>query len=311
MSAMLAMHVITHLLTGCFIASFVLMRKTMSFNNKVILLGLSAFFGIFPDLLGPRGVSPWSHSFIAMGLVMVPLVYLVKFLLKKYSYAELYICFMGSVLGHILVDYLGHGVHLVYPISKQAYTLPLIYLGDPTVWVPMLLGVFLFIVPMGYKGKSVLHISFAVIIVIYLGLKLTLLAHIEQSVPYKFTLTQEAIVKVYPLGEYQVDKVTDFWKMGFDVTDSQRTIRGIVPLLGGDTQLHVNRIYMMEGDIVVSKTGKDGIEEVYRAPASENESSLEVIDENIKGSDKMIIARDREGNTHQFLFRDGKWTVGP
>ncbi|GGF99122.1 hypothetical protein GCM10010912_49840 [Paenibacillus albidus] len=270
-------------------------------------MGLSAFFGIFPDLLGPRGISPWSHSIIVMGLVMVPLVYLLGFFLKKYSYIKLYLCFAGSVLGHILVDYLGHGVHLVYPLSKQAYTLPLIYLGDPTVWVPMLLGVIIFILPTVYKGKWVLNTMFAVFIVIYLGLKLVLLAQIEQSVPHKFILTQKAIVKVYPLGEYQVKKIADFWKMGFDVTDSQRAIRGIVPLLGGDTQLHSNVIFLMEGDIVVSKTGKDGIEDVYRVPNSKNETSFEVIEEKNVGSDEMVIARDREGNTHQFIFRDGKW----
>lgn len=310
MSFMLAMHIITHLLAGCFITSFVFMRKELSFRRKIILLALSAFFGIFPDLLGSRDISPWSHSFFVMGLIMLPIVYLLRFLLKKSSFLELYLCFAGSVLiGHILVDYLGHGVHLIYPLSKQAYTMPLIYLGDPTVWVPMLFGVLLFILPL--TRKSVLNISFAAFIVIYLGLKLTLFVQIEQSIHSKFTLTQEAIVKIYPLGDYQVERITDFWKMGFDVTDSQRTIRGMVPFLGGDIQLHVNHIYLSKGDIIISNTGKDEIDKVYRAPTSKDETSFEVIDEKDLGSDVMIIARARDGNNHQLIFRDGKWNVVP
>lgn len=310
MSIMLAMHIITHLLAGCFIASFVFMRKEMSFKRKIIILALSAFFGVFPDLLGSRDISPWSHSFFVMGIIMLPIVYVLRLLLKKSSFFELYLCFAGSVLiGHIFVDYLGHGVHFVYPLSKQAYTMPLIYLGDPTVWIPMLFGGFLFILPI--TRKSVLNISFAVFIVIYLCLKLSLLAQVEQSIPNKFKLTQEAIVKIYPLREYQVKELMDFWKMGFDVTDSQRTIRGGVPLLGGNTQLHVNQIFLSKGDIIISNSGQDGIEKVYRAPISKNEPSLEVIDEKDVGSDAMIIARDREGNNHQFIFRDGKWSNVP
>jgi hypothetical protein len=310
MSFMLAMHIITHLLTGCFIASFVFMRRELSFKRKIIILALSAFFGIFPDLLGPRDISPWSHSFFVMGLIMLPIVYLLRFPLKKFSFFELYLCFGGSVLiGHIFIDYLGHGVHLIYPLSKQAYTMPLIYLGDPTGWVPMLFGVFLFLLPT--TRKSLLNISLAAFIVIYLGLKLSLLVQIGQSIPSKFTLTHEAIVKIYPLGDYQVKKLSDFWKMEFYVTDSQRTIRGVVPLLGGETLLNVNNIYLLKGDIIISNTDKDGLEVVSRAPASKNDTQFEVIDEKDGGSDKIIIARDREGNNRQFIFRDGKWSIIP
>ncbi|UQZ36681.1 hypothetical protein C2I18_25995 [Paenibacillus sp. PK3_47] len=307
MSVMLAMHVGTHLLAGCFIASFVFMRQDISFKDKLMILGLSAFFGIFPDLLGTRDTSPWSHSLIVMGIVMVPVVYLLRFFLQKYSYPMLYVCFAGSVMAHIFVDYLGHGVHLIYPFSRQAYTLPLIYLGDPTVWVPMLLGVVIFILPVVFKRKLIMNTLFAVFIVIYLGLKLATVAQIEQSISQKLTLTEEAGVKVYPLSEYQVTSMTDFWKMGFDVIDKQRSVRGIVPLLGGDPHLHVNVFYLMEGDIVVSNTGKDGIEEVYRVPASNRETSLEVTEESKVDSAGIIMARDRNGNTREFIFRNGKW----
>lgn len=307
MSVILAMHVITHLLAGCFIASFVLLRKEISFQEKFIVLAISAFFGIFPDLFGPRDTSPWSHSVIVMGLVMIPFVYLLKLFLRQYSYLNLYLCFTGSVMAHILIDYLGHGVHLVYPFSKQAFTLPLLYLGDPTVWVLLLLGVIIFILPVNFKRKLILNTIFAVFIVLYLGLKFAVLEQMEQRVLQKFTLTQEAGIKVYPLGEYQVTRMTDFWKMGFDVIDKQRSIRGIVPLWSGDTQLHVNVIYLNEGALVVSNTGKDGIEEVYRVPTANNEPSLEVVEETNVDSAKMIIARDRYGKTRQFKFRDGKW----
>jgi membrane-bound metal-dependent hydrolase YbcI (DUF457 family) len=304
---MLAMHVITHLLAGCFIASFVLMHKEISFKEKFIVLAGSAFFGIFPDLFGPRDTSPWSHSVIVMGMVMIPFVFLIKLFLRQYSYLNLYLCFTGSVMAHIFIDYLGHGVHLVYPFSKQAFTLPLLYLGDPTVGVPMLLGVIIFLLPKVFKRKLVLNTSFALVIVLYLGLKFAVLVQMEQSVPQKFTLTQKAGIKVYPLEEYQVTRMTDFWKMGFDVIDKQRSIRGIVPLWNGDTQLHVNVIYLNEGELVVSNTGKDGIEEVYRVPTANNEPSLEVVGETNADSVKTIVARDGKGDTRQFKFRDGKW----
>lgn len=98
----LAMHIATHLLTGSFIVSIVLMRKAISFKEKVVLLGLSSFLGIVPDLLGNRYVSPWSHSIIVMGLVMVPTVFLFRLLLKKYSYTQLYLCLAGVCWGIFL-----------------------------------------------------------------------------------------------------------------------------------------------------------------------------------------------------------------
>lgn len=310
MSIMLVMHIGTHILAGCFIASFVFMRQELTFRRKIIILTLSAFFSVIPDFLGPRDNTQWSHSFFVMGLIMLPIVYLLRVLLRKSSFFELYLCFAGSVLiGHIFIDYLGHGVHLLYPFSKQAYTLPLIYLGDPTVWVPMLLGVLLFILPL--TRKSVLNISFALFIVIYLGFKLTTLVEIKQSIPSKFTLSQEAILEIYPLGDYQVDRMTDFWKMGFDITDSQRIIRGIVPLWGEHIQLHVNKIYLSKGDIIISNTGKDKMVNVYRAPISKDDTSFKVVEEKYFGSDAMIIARSLEGNNHKFIFQEERWNIVP
>lgn len=307
MSIILAMHMVTHLLTGGFIASWVLMGKEISLKEKVIILGMTSLLGILPDLLGTRDISPWSHSMVVMGLVMVPVVYVLRLFLKKYAYIQLYICFSGSVLGHILVDSLGHGVHLIYPLSKQAYTLPLIYLGDPTVWVPMLVGVMIFLLPMVYKRKRRFNTILTVVIVGYLGLKLAMLVQIEQTVPHKFKLTPAAVVQVYPLGDYQVHTLTDFWKMGFDVIDSQRTIRGIVPVLGGDMELHGNGFFGREGKIVVSNTGKDGLEQVYRVPPSESEAYFEVIAENNEGPAEMLIVRDQEGVSRQYIYREGKW----
>ncbi|MFD2880962.1 hypothetical protein ACFTAO_41575 [Paenibacillus rhizoplanae] len=123
------------------------------------------------------------------------------------------------MLGHILVDYLGHGVHLVYPLSSEAYTLPLIYLGDPTVWVPLLLGVMGFVLPLSLGRRRVLNTGCAVFIVLYLSLKLAMLMQLEQGLPRKFTLTPLAAVQVYPLGDYQVHKLSDFFGK-WDLTSS-------------------------------------------------------------------------------------------
>ncbi|QUL54342.1 metal-dependent hydrolase [Paenibacillus tritici] len=307
MSIILAMHMITHLLTGGFIASWVLMGKEISLKEKIIILGMTSLLGILPDLLGTRDISPWSHSIVVMGLVMVPVVYLLRVFLKRHTYAQLYICFAGSVLGHILVDSLGHGVHLVYPLSKQAYTLPLIYLGDPTLWVPMLVGVILSLLPMVSERIRRFHTLLAVCIVGYLGLKLAMLVQIEQTVPHKFKLTPAAVVQVYPLGDYLVEGITDFWKMGFDVIDSQRTIRGIVTVLGGDMVLHGNGFFGREGKIVVSNTGKDGLKQAYRVPPSDREAYYEVIEEKNVGSAIILIVRDQEGVSRQYIYREGRW----
>ncbi|MEK3791116.1 metal-dependent hydrolase [Paenibacillus sp. FSL R7-0204] len=303
----LAMHIATHLLTGSFIVSIVLMRKAISFKEKVVLLGLASFLGIVPDLLGNRYVSPWSHSVVVMGLVMVPMVFIFKLLLKKYSYIQLYLCLAGSVLGHILVDYLGHGVHLIYPLSSEAYTLPLIYLGDPTVWVPMLAGVMSFVLPVSLGRRRVFSTGCAVFIVLYLGLKLAMLVQLEQGLPRKFTLTPQAAIQVSPLGDNQVHKLSDFWKMGFDVIDSQRRVLGVLPVLGGEVQLDVNMLFAAKGDIVRSNMGKDGLEYVYRKPISEDEATFEVIEESRQGPEGEIAARDREGNPRYFIYKDGEW----
>ncbi|WP_340025907.1 hypothetical protein MHI24_12330 [Paenibacillus sp. FSL K6-1096] len=307
MSIILAMHIMTHLLTGSFILSIVLMRYEISFREKIVLLGLTSFLGIVPDLLGNRYVSPWSHSIAVMGLVMVPIVFIFKLLLEKYSYIRLYLCLAGSVLGHILVDYLGHGVHLIYPLSSEAYTLPLIYLGDPTVWAPMLVGVMSFVLPMSLGRRRVLHIACAGFMVIYLGLKLAMLMQLEQGLPRKFTLTPQAAVQVYPLGDNQVHKLTDFWKMGFDIIDSQRRILGVLPVPGGSIRLDLNLIYAMKGDVVRSHSGKDGLENVYRMPPGKDEATFEVSGESRYGPAGEIVARDREGDARYFIYKDGTW----
>lgn len=303
----LAMHIATHLLTGSFIVSMVLMRKGISFKEKVVVLGLASFLGIVPDLLGNRYVSPWSHSIVVMGLVMVPIVFIFKLLFKKYSYIQLYLCLAGSVLGHILVDYLGHGVHLIYPLSSEAYTLPLIYLGDPTVWVPMLVGVMSFVLPVFLGRRRVLSAAGAVCIVLYLCLKLAMLMQLEQGLPRKFTLTPQAAIQVSPLGDNQVHKLSDFWKMGFDISDAQRRILGVLPVPGGGIRLDANLIYAMKGDVVRSNTGKDGLEHVYRMPPAEDEASFEVSGESRQGPAAEIVARDREGNARYFIYKDGAW----
>ncbi|WP_341348733.1 metal-dependent hydrolase [Paenibacillus sp. FSL H3-0469] len=303
----LAMHMATHLLTGSFIVSMVLMRYEISFREKVVLLGLASFLGIVPDLLGNRYVSPWSHSIVVMGLVMVPIVFIFKLLLKKYSYIQLYLCLAGSVLGHILVDYLGHGVHLIYPLSREAYTMPLIYLGDPAVWVPMLVGVISFVLPVSLGRRRVLSAAGAVCIVLYLGLKLAMLIQLEQGLPRNFTLTSQAAVQVSPLGDNQVHKLSDFWKMGFDVIDSQRRVLGVLPVLGGEVQLDINLIYATKGDVVRSNSGKDGLEYVYRVPPTEDEASFKVSGESRQGPEGKIVARDREGNPRYFIYKDGEW----
>ncbi|WP_405104488.1 hypothetical protein MHH28_18435 [Paenibacillus sp. FSL K6-1217] len=307
MTIILAMHVMTHLLTGSFIVSMVLMRKGISFKEKVVLLGLASFLGIVPDLLGNRYVSPWSHSIVVMGLVMVPIVFIFKLLLKKYSYIQLYLCLAGSVLGHILVDYLGHGVHLIYPLSSEAYTLALIYLGDPTVWVPMLVGVTSFVLPVPVSRRRVLSMGCAGFIVIYLGLKLAMLIQLEQELPRKFTLTPQAAVQVYPLGDNQVHKLSDFWKMGFDVIDSQRRVLGVLAVPGGGILLDANLIYATKGDVVRSNSGKDGLEYVYRVPPAEDEASFKVSGESRQEPEGKIVARDREGNARYFIYKDGAW----
>lgn len=307
MSMILAMHIATHLLTGSFIVSMVLMRYEISFREKIVLFGLTSFLGIVPDLLGNRYVSPWSHSIIVMGLVMVPIVFLFRLLLKKYSYTHLYLCLAGSVLGHILVDYLGHGVHLVYPLSSEAYTLPLIYLGDPTVWVPLLLGVMGFVLPVSLGRRRVLSTGSAVFIVLYLSLKLAMLMQLEQGLPRKFTLTPQAAVQVYPLGDYQVHKLSDFWKMGFDVIDSQRRVLGVLPVLGGEVRLDLNMIFAVKSDVVRSNSGKDGLEQVYRKLPAGDEASFEVIEESGEGPAGEIVARDQEENPRYFIYKDGEW----
>ncbi|MEK4513729.1 hypothetical protein NSS64_00405 [Paenibacillus sp. FSL H8-0122] len=311
MSMILAMHIATHLLTGSFIVSIVLMRKAISFKEKVVLLGLTSFLGIVPDLLGNRYVSPWSHSIVVMGLDMVPIVFIFKLLLKKYSYIQLYLCLAGSVLGHILVDYLGHGVHLIYPLSSEAYTLPLIYLGDPTVWVPMFVGVMSFVLPVSLGRRRVLSMGCAGFIVIYLGLKLAMLVQLEQGLPRKFTLTPQAAIQVSPLGDNQVHKLSDFWKMGFDVIDSQRRVLGVLPVLGGEVRLDLNMIFAVKSDVVRSKTGKDGLEQVYRKLPAGDEASFEVLEEISEGPAVEIVAQDKEGKPSRFIYKDGEWREEP
>lgn len=311
MSMILAMHIATHLLTGSFIVSIVLMRKAISFKEKVVLLGLTSFLGIVPDLLGNRYVSPWSHSIVVMGLVMVPIVFLFRLLLKKYSYTQLYLCLAGSVLGHILVDYLGHGVHLIYPLSREAYTLPLIYLGDPTVWMPMLVGVMSFVLPVSLGRRRVLSTGCAVFIVLYLSLKLAMLMQLEQGLPRKFTLTPQAAIQVSPLGDNQVHKLSDFWKMGFDVIDSQRRVLGVLPVLGGEVRLDLNMIFAVKSDVVRSKTGKDGLEQVYRKLPAGDEASFEVLEEISEGPAVEIVAQDKEGKPSRFIYKDGEWREEP
>uniref|UniRef100_UPI0034A0A858 metal-dependent hydrolase n=1 Tax=Saccharibacillus sp. CPCC 101409 TaxID=3058041 RepID=UPI0034A0A858 len=301
------MHIFTHLIAGCFVASLALARKEISFMEKIFILGASSCFGILPDLLGPRDASPWSHSLIVMGALMLPLVYLLRFFFKKRSYIELYVCFAGSVFAHILVDYLGHGVHLIYPFSPQAYTLPLIYLGDPTLWMPMLLGTLAFMFPVKMKSRSGLNVLLLLFVLVYLGLKIVRVGQIEQKLAREFTFTPEAVVQVHPVEENQMKTFADFWTLGFDATDSQRIVRGTVPVWSGQMRWNLNGIYRAEGEVVVERTGKDGLEVVYRRPSSENEVLLEVLEEKKDGNDVLIVARDREGNRRWFIFRKGKW----
>lgn len=304
------MHILTHFLVGGFICTLLAGRQKMSFYNKIAFISMGGFFGIFPDFFGPRDISPWSHSILIMSLIMIPIAYLLKRFIFNRTYLSLYLSVTGSVLiGHIFVDYLGHGVHMFYPISQKAFSLHLIFLSDPTVWFPILIGIVSFLLPI--KRKLFVDWMLVSLVIIYLGIKLITVLQIEQHIGEEYALTGNAVISVYPLEEYQVEELSDYWKLGYNVTDSQRDIRGIVPLLTKDNFVNVNYIYNSKGEVIISPTGKDKMERVYRESAMDNEQPFFVKKETQAGDNAVILAENREGDKYVFFLQDNIWSLVP
>lgn len=111
-----------------------------SIGRRALLLLFGAISGLAPDLTKFFGDLLF-HSVFLVPLIGWILAYVYSMFQKELSFKRMWLTFMISAGTHLLIDYIGNGVALFYPLIGHEYEFSVIDRDDPFVLFPMLLSV--------------------------------------------------------------------------------------------------------------------------------------------------------------------------
>lgn len=259
---------LTHALGGVIPGAYLARKYQLRLFGCLAVMLMGGVAGILPDLYGGRDAAPWSHSVLFAPLLVLPLVLITKALVRTIPFGSCVLAYSASVIfGHLFFDWLDHEMPLLYPLSSESYNPELILIGDPLIVVLLALGCI--------AVFRRVHLRLALIPLLILGMylgtktvtKQLVLDHVKQTYT---TLSDRAEVIVYPPSAnlFEPRDALAWFQWGYDVYDTQRAIRALVPLLGPyDGGLHVNTFYTVsrdnfESSCQVIKEYREGLETI-------------------------------------------------
>ncbi|NQX69769.1 metal-dependent hydrolase [Paenibacillus alba] len=295
-------HVLTHMLVSASLVILILDRNsnTSTIRRRLFFIISGSIAGVLPDILGPGTVYTWSHSIFLSPILVIPLVLVSRIVYKDKSLIRVWLSFTTAlIIGHLLVDYLGHEVALFFPLSKMEISASILLLGDPWIWLPLAVGVLIvFISP---KRLLVLY-TVLIIVFVYTGLRVCSKVNTEALIKSLYPDQSSTQYVVIPRTSNLIEELNplDWLSWSFEVIGEYRVITGSVPLFGGSANTNFNVIFPHVGII----TNVNNI--VYRKGSSNTEQYFSVNYETYYNQQHYILAND---STHELVFAllDDKW----
>ncbi|MFC3040390.1 hypothetical protein ACFOGI_08980 [Virgibacillus xinjiangensis] len=114
-----------HILLGMLLMDFIFHRPAFSLKKRLIILALGGAFVLVPDVLKMFG-APFTHSLFIVPLIAFALTYLGRRTLP-FSFGTQWSALTGVlIVGGVLIDYLGNGARIFYPVVRENFSFSLI-----------------------------------------------------------------------------------------------------------------------------------------------------------------------------------------
>ena len=243
-------HILSHALLGAAISYILLPEGT--WVQRIASIFVGGLSGIAPDLLGGRDSQPWTHSLLFSPLVVLWIALIAKLLFRKVPSWRLWGASTASAIGgHLFLDYMGHDIPLLYPLSDKLFIMEALTLGDPWVWFPLAVGLLLAIF---LKRKTKLIVILAVIFVLlYCIYKIIVKSIIYQEVETQYPVGEKSYVTVTPNTYFEFDFDPRTWlKFRFSTFSFHHEQRGIAGYWGkqlGSSDVHF--FYPEKRDVIL------------------------------------------------------------
>lgn len=209
-------HPLLHALVGGYILFFLLAKDSKHTSKHFLIFLLGAFVGIFPDIFKFFGIIS-AHSILLspiFGLVLT----LIAIKLIQNNFIKTWISItMTLIFGHILIDFFGNGVAILYPFISKEYSFYII--AHESIYVMFLLGgILIYLIK---KNKKVL-LMFFIIFCLTLSLLGTSKLILERSLNEQFIEENPYLIISYP-------STLNLFEWNFHVRTKKDTFTGKSP----------------------------------------------------------------------------------
>lgn len=184
---------------------------------------------------------PWTHSLLFSPLVVIWIALLGKLLLRKAPFLRLWgVSTVSAIVGHLFLDYMGHDIPLIYPLSDKPFIMEALTLGDPWVWFPLAAGLLLSIC-LKYRTKLPVVMSI-LFVLLYCTYKIIVKSVIYQDVEERYPIGEKSYINVAPDTYFEYSFDPRAWlKFRFGTVSSHHFQGGNAGYLGeqlGSTDYH-------------------------------------------------------------------------
>lgn len=136
-------HSFFHMIVGAVLFSVLLFRQNKSFYNKAFIIFWGACIAISPDVTKVFG-DIWLHSIFLSPFIGMFFGFFLYKTVKDISYIRAFIASTVTViLGHLMVDVLGNGNGLFYPIMKSEIRFSILDAVDGAIVIIFAIGLLL------------------------------------------------------------------------------------------------------------------------------------------------------------------------
>ena len=183
-------HTFMHIIIGSYL--YTLFFKPTNNKEKVIIILSGGIIGIIPDVTKFFG-DLWLHNIILIPLIGLLFALLLYSLLRINLLKGLWISMLTVFMSHHLIDYLGNGINLLYPITSDEIELDVIPESMEAIIIfVLLLGFILYLSKLSFTY----HIMPLIVIIMLLAIQITSSLTIQHKLdtklhPTTITMTPE------------------------------------------------------------------------------------------------------------------------
>ncbi|WP_042161281.1 metal-dependent hydrolase [Paenibacillus gorillae] len=188
----LIIHTLIHAAAGASIAY--LIGKPDNFKLRILLLTFGAIAGLSPDFTKYFG-DIFFHSVLLAPIAGLLFSFVFTKVQHSISFMLGWIVFTLSVGTHLLIDYIGNGVALFYPLAQYEYEFSVIDRDDLLVLIPLAAAVSISL--FFRKGRGVV-MACVIITCLYLASLTIFKIELEQALERRYHADHVTLLLTYP-----------------------------------------------------------------------------------------------------------------